>query len=123
MRWVVVLLLGLVGLWMVFDGARAVLAGDYTTPKTGRHAGELGPWSRLVEATGIPARSTAMKVGFVLIGLLHVSAAVFLAARHGSSSGWAAVVAAVSGLWYLPFGTALDAAALVLIVTGSLRPW
>lgn len=123
MKWVSAALLLVVGSWMAFDGARAIVVGDYITPGRGEHAGELGPWSRVVARIGIAPRSTKMKVIFVVIGLLHVSASVFLTLEAGRFSGWLALAAAVSGLWYLPFGTALDGLALAVIVLGPLRPW
>jgi hypothetical protein len=60
--WVVVLLAGVEAGWMVADGARALVIGDYRTPARGRHAGQLGPWAGLVQLVGIPPRSTLMKV-------------------------------------------------------------
>lgn len=44
--------------WMAFDGMRALLVGDYVTPRSGPYAGQLGPWARLVSAVGIEPRST-----------------------------------------------------------------
>ena len=29
--------------WMVFDGTRALVVGDYVTPSSEEHAGEPGP--------------------------------------------------------------------------------
>jgi hypothetical protein len=72
MTWVRIALvaLGLVeGAWMTFDGTRALKVGDYVTPSSGAHAGQLGPWNYVVRAVGIPPRSTAMKVIFVVYGL------------------------------------------------------
>jgi hypothetical protein len=123
MRWVVAVLLGLVGAWMTFDGTRAVIVGDYITPRSGEYAGKLGPWSGLVERIGIPARSTAMKSAFIVIGLVHLSAAVLLVFETDAASGWLALVASVMALWYLPIGTAADGIALVIVLLSSLRPW
>lgn len=50
--------------WMAFDGVRALATGDYVTPSSGPYAGQLGPWSQVVSAVGIPPRSTAMKAIF-----------------------------------------------------------
>jgi hypothetical protein len=107
MTWVRLALvaLGLVeGAWMTFDGARALTVGDYVTPSSGAHAGQLGPWSHVVSAVGIPPRSTAMKMIFVLYGLSWLIIALGLALR----SGWALpamLIAALATLWYLPVGT------------------
>ena len=89
---------------MTFDGTRALTVGDYVTPSSGAHAGQLGPWSRVVMSVGIPPRSTAMKLIFVVYGLTWVIIALGLAFR----SGWALtamLIAAVSTVWYLPVGT------------------
>lgn len=107
MTWirVLVLILGLVeGSWMTFDGARALIVGDYVTPSSGAHAGELGPWNYLVKAVGIPPRSTAMKLIFVAYGLawLIVSSAF---AFHAPWAWRAMLIASFATLWYLPVGT------------------
>lgn len=123
MRWLVAVLLVFVGSWMTFDGTRAIVVGDYITPSSGQYAGKLGPWSRLVERIGIPARSKAMKASFIAIGLVHLAAAVLLVLDAGVASGWLALVASVIGLWYLPLGTFADGIALVIVLLSSLRPW
>lgn len=38
MRWLITILVLLNAGWMVFDGMRALLVGDYLTPKSGRTA-------------------------------------------------------------------------------------
>jgi hypothetical protein len=119
-RWVIVVPFAVVGSFMVFDGLRALVVGDYLTPSGGEYEGQLGPWSTLVEAVGIPARSTAMKILMATVGGLHLSAALALAS--GAHAAAALVpIAAVSGLWYLPFGTAADVAVL-LVWFSRLRP-
>jgi hypothetical protein len=107
MTWirVLVLIFGLVeGIWMTFDGTRALIVGDYVTPSSGVHAGELGPWSHVVKAVGIPPRSTAMKLIFVAYGLAWLVITVGFAFR----APWAwrgMLIVAFATLWYLPVGT------------------
>lgn len=48
--WIVLVLAFLHGGWLFFDGLHAFMKGDYVTPSTGRHAGQLGPWSKLFVA-------------------------------------------------------------------------
>jgi len=100
-----VLVLGLVeGAWMTFDGTRALTVGDYVTPSNGTRAGELGPWSRIVSAVGIPPRSTAMKLIFVAFGISWLIVTVALAFR----ANWALsamLITAIATLWYAPVGT------------------
>jgi hypothetical protein len=118
MNWVRLALvaLGLVeGAWMTFDGTRALTVGDYVTPSSGAHAGQLGPWSRIVSAAGIPPRSTAMKMIFVVFGLSWLIIALGLAFR----SGWALpamLIAALATLWYLPVGTIFGIVQLVGLI-------
>lgn len=89
---------------MLFDGARALLIGDYVTPKTGTYAGQLGPWAGLLSKVGINPRSTAVKA-------LHVAAGVaWLLGAYSLLTGaeWGAMVlwtAAFLSIWYVPFGT------------------
>jgi len=105
---------------MAFDGARALVVGDYITPASGEHAGQLGPWSGVLEATGLAPRSTPVKVAFVVYGTALVGLAAAFAAR--ASWAWGALlVGAALGLWYIPFGTLLNGAILVLLLT-ALRP-
>jgi hypothetical protein len=114
---VIVLALG-PGLFMTFDGFRALIMGDYLTPKTGRFAGQLGPWSGVVSAVGIQPRSTVMKVIFVVFRLAWLGAAAAFANRTPGSSLALAVVS-VATLWYLPLGSLISA--LVLIGLAWLR--
>jgi hypothetical protein len=107
MTWLRVALvtLGLVeGAWMAFDGTRALVVGDYVTPSTGAYAGQLGPWSYVVKAVGIPPRSKAMKLAFVAYGAAWLTIAFGVATR--SPWAWRAMlIAAIATLWYLPVGT------------------
>jgi hypothetical protein len=108
--------LGLVeGAWMTFDGARALTVGDYVTPSSGAHAGQLGPWNYVVSAVGIPPRSTAMKLIFVVYGLTWLIIALGLTLR----TGWALpamLIAALATLWYLPVGTIFGIIQLVVLI-------
>jgi len=107
MTWlrVALVVLGLIeGAWMGFDGTRALTVGDYVTPSSGARAGELGPWNYVVRAVGIPPRSTAMKLIFVVYGVSWLTIALGLGFR--AEWAWQAMfIAAVATLWYLPVGT------------------
>ena len=94
------------GLWMSFDGARALIRGDYVTPSSGPYAGRLGPWARLVAAVGIPPRSIGMKVAFVVFGVAWLLSSVALLTRRPASERILAATAAAT-LWYAPVGTAI----------------
>ena len=109
------------GLWMTFDGTRALTVGDYVTRSAGPRVGELGPWSRVVAAIGIPPRAKAMKVIFVAYGLSWL--VIALAFLLGAKWAWLAMfVASVGTLWYLPVGTIFGLIQLVLLLRFLVRP-
>ena len=105
---------------MVFDGSRALVVGEYVTPTTGPHAGQLGPWSEVVQAVGIPPRSTGMKVIFISYGLIYLGMTVaFLVRAPKARRGM--IIVALLGLWYLPFGTLINLVVLALLQLPSIR--
>ncbi len=119
-KWIVVILFALNAGWMIFDGARALIVGDYVTPQTGESAGQLGPWANLVKTAGIEPRSTLMKGIFVGYGLLALLMA--LAFAFGQSwSWWGMLIMAMLGLWYLPFGTLVGVVVIILLLLPPLR--
>ncbi len=100
--------------YMTFDGVRAFVVGDYLTPKTGPHAGQLGPWSKVIQAIGLDPRSSLVKSFFVFQGTVTLA----LLACYLFRLPWAAnalKIAAIAGLWYLPVGTVLNVLVLVLL--------
>jgi hypothetical protein len=113
-HWAVVLLVSLTAGWMLFDGTRALLIGDYVTPKTGEYAGRLGPWSNFVRAIGIDPRSTLMKSIFVTYGFLALVVTVCFALGL-SWARPAMVLLCILGLWFLPMGTVTNLIALILL--------
>ena len=103
--------------WMLFDGSRALIVGDYITPKSSEYTGQLGPWSGLVKAVGIEPRSTLMKLIFVGYGL----AALVVLACFVFGLSWARtalMIVCVLGLWFLPIGTVTNLIALILLLIG-----
>jgi len=52
--WVVIVLALVEAGWLAFDGTRALVVGDFLTPTSGTHAGQLGPWSKVVAAEHAP---------------------------------------------------------------------
>ena len=110
----------LLGAWLVFDGGRALIAGDYVTPRTGEHAGQLGPWARVVSAVGIEPRSTLVKVLHVALGLGWLGASLALGLGWSGARG-AILTLAVLSLWYLPFGTLIGLIEIGLMLAPSMR--
>jgi len=112
-----------VGGWLTFDGTRALISGDYITPRSGPSAGQLGPWSKLVSSIGIDPRSTSMKSIHIVLGILWLISSLMFLAKPGL--GWFALVGcSISSLWYLPIGTVLSIVELCLLflpLTRNLR--
>lgn len=119
--WIVVVLMTINAGFMAFDGFRALIVGDYITPSSGEYAGQLGPWSKLVEAVGIKPRSTLMKVLFVGYGLITLLTLIAFILQL-SWSWWAVLAMAVLGLWYLPFGTIINLISVILLLLPVLWP-
>ena len=116
-NWVIVILVAFTSGWMLFDGTRALILGDYVTLKSGIYSGQLGPWSNLVRAIGIEPRSTFMKSIFVAYGLIALAAVVCFVARTSLSNTFLVIVC-ILGLWYLPIGTVANLIALILLLLG-----
>ncbi len=117
-HWVIVILVAFTAGWMLFDGTRALIVGDYVTQKSGEYAGQLGPWSNLVEAIGIEPRSTLMKSIFVIYGF--ISLAIVICFMLGLPwARMALIVICISGLWFLPIGTVTNLVALILLFRGK----
>lgn len=114
-RWIAAVLAVVLGGWLVFDGTRALVIGDYLTPSTGPHAGELGPWAKLVAAVGIEPRSTMVKALHVGLGLAWLVTAICLMARRPQASR-ALLGCALASLWYLPFGTLISVIEISLLL-------
>lgn len=114
LKWVILLLTLLDAGYMIFDGGRALTKGDYIRPASGTHAGQLGPWAKLVKALGIDPESTLMKIIFVVWGLNWLGIALGFA--NGAAWGWKAMLLVnICSLWYLPVGTAINVIQIILL--------
>jgi len=120
LSWFVLFLALIEGGWLAFDGAHALITGDYVTPQSGVHAGQLGPWAGVVSALGIEPRSIFMQSIHLLLGLTWLAVTVCFALRL-TWARTAMVVCAVLGLWYLPFGTLLSIIQIMLLGLPALR--
>jgi len=105
---------------MAFDGGRALLTGDYVTPRSGPHAGALSTWSKVVSTVGIEPRSILMKTLFVVYGLAFVGL-VGACVLGVSKVWWVLLVVAAMGVWYVPFGTVINAIVITLLLLPPLR--
>lgn len=116
-EYVVAVLAALVSGWMAFDGIRALITGDYVTPKSGPYAGQLGPWASLVAQIGIDPRSTKMKLLFAVYGLLWLAATVvFCFFPFVAPVRWVMFAAALGSLWYFPFGTFASLVQILMLI-------
>lgn len=115
LKWIIVLLAAVNFGFMAFDGARALVTGDYIRPKTGSYAGQLGPWSKLVQKLGIDPMSAFMKVVFVLWGITGLILAACFALGKAWSWKWLLIVN-ICSLWYLFAGTFSSALQIVLLL-------
>jgi len=115
LRWVIAALAFSEAGWMVFDGLRAVLTGEYTVPRSGPHAGQLGPWASVVSAVGIEPHSVGMKWFFVIYGAAWLALTVCFLANL-SWAKWMMLLAAVGMLWFAPLGTLLSVLQIVLML-------
>lgn len=112
-RWIFLLVL-IIASYMIFDGSRALIYGDYLTQSTGVYAGQLGPWAAIVSMVGIEPRSAIMKLAFVVYGLSFIGMSIlFVMKLHWAWIGLLAM--AVLGLWYLPFGTIINLIVIFLL--------
>jgi hypothetical protein len=64
------------GGWLLFDGSRAAITGSYTTFGRGEHAGQLGPWARLVAMVGFNPTSKFVIAVHILLGILWLAGSV-----------------------------------------------
>jgi hypothetical protein len=123
MHWIgyiIVLLAVIEGGWLAYDGGRALVVGDYITPSSGRFAGQLGPWSKVVKAVGIEPRSTLMKSIHIVIGLAWLVMIVCFLMRM-PWAWWGMLACAIASLWYLPFGTLMSAIQIILLCLPQVR--
>lgn len=106
-RAIIVVLSLIQSLWMLFDGSHALATGTYFG------AEQPGPWSRIVSSLGLdPFR---MGIPFILLGAAWLVCAVGLVLMQ--RWGWyGLLVCSVLTLWYVPVGTVLSVAVIVLLV-------
>jgi len=120
LRWITVVACLVQGGYMAIDGVRALVVGSYITPRSGEHAGQVGPWARLLSAIGIAPEATGTKAAFVVLGVLWLAVAAGVAT--GESWAWpAGIVLAIGTLWYLVPGTLLSVVVLVLLFSPPVR--
>ena len=115
LRWIVVILSFANTGYMAYDGTKALITGDYIRPKAGEYAGQLGPWTKLVEKIGIDPMSALMKSIFILFGVAGLIITICLALNMAWA--WKAMmIYNICASWYLFFGTASSILQIILLV-------
>ena len=103
------------GGWMIFDGAHAIVRGDFI-----RIEGQLGPWAPLIQKVGVAPLN--MRYPFVLLGILWLAACGGLIARK--KWGWQLALAmSVISLLYLFMGTVVAAITFLLLLSRPTRQY
>jgi hypothetical protein len=115
LKWIIILLASMNSLYMIYDGSRALITGDYLRPKSGEYAGQLGPWSKLAEKIGIDPMSTLMKCIFLFFGIAGLI--VTIGFMMDLSWSWKTLlIFNICTTWNLFFGTASGILQIVLLL-------
>lgn len=113
-KWLIIISATLNFGFMAVDGTRAFMVGDYFRPSSGEYAGQLGPWSQVVEAAGINPEGVAMKVIFVVWGMVGLGLTIgFVGELPIAAQGL--LILSILSLWYLVPGTILSLIQIVLL--------
>jgi hypothetical protein len=119
MRWIILIFLILLGIsgggWMLFDGLRRFVVGDYV-----RINGQIGPWQHIFVMLGINPLGTPVTGLFIFCGVARLAATAGLAAQ--THWGWAvSVLSAIASIWFLPLGTVNSIVTLILLYMPAMR--
>jgi hypothetical protein len=118
-KWIIIILAVLNFGFMIFDGTRAMLTGDYIRPESGQHANQLGPWTKVVEKIGLDPESNTMKSLFVICGM----AGMYFTVAFAVGKPWAwkgMLIFNICSLWYAMIGTVSSAMQVVLLILTKL---
>jgi hypothetical protein len=111
--WLYLALTWLLGWWLIYDGLRQRLLGDFV-----RLDGQLGPWASLAQALGIDPSRLSLPFIALGFGLISASFGVYWRRRWGYG---AALVLSTLALLYLGFGTPLALLSLILLLLPASR--
>jgi hypothetical protein len=107
----------IIGAWLLYDGAFALITGSYTTPASGAYAGQLGPWSHLLITVGINPLSLAIKLLHILLGASWMLFGILFLLKP-CLGRLPLLATAILSLWYAPFGTVIGLfVAIILLYT------
>ena len=107
MKYVILILSSVNGLWMLIDGIYVTKYGKYIGPE------KPGPWASLIALTGVDVFTLGPL--FVLFGIAWLTfvGALLLDASWARSFG---SILSVLTLWYLPFGTVISIIVLIGLI-------
>jgi len=95
------------GSWLIFDGTRKLVTGNYT----GEHTIGLGPWATIVSAIGV--RPADMAFPFLFLGVLWIVNGVIV--LLGSSTRYERAIAiSIVTLFYALPGTLVGLVTILL---------
>lgn len=118
-KWIIIFLAVLNFGFMIFDGTRAIITGDYIRPKTGEYAGKLGPWSKVAGKIGINPEGNTMKSIFIVWGMVGMYFTVaFVADKPWAWKGM--LIFNICSLWYAFMGTMSSSIQVVLLILTKL---
>ncbi len=111
LKFIIVFLVFLNGIWMMFDGIHVLLKGKYFGPEN------PGPWRHINSALGM----NPFRIGlvFIFIDFCWLLFGVSLIAGF-SWSGLAGIVVSMMTIWYLPFGTLISVVTLIGLINCGL---
>lgn len=115
LKWMIIILSGLLYSYMVIDGSRGLIIGDYIRPESGEYAGQLGPWADLVSAININPESNFMKWTFLLWGAIGLFIMMAFAMKVRDAAK-ALLILTFLSLWYLMVGTAMGVLICILLL-------
>lgn len=121
MRFVLVILQALLGMWLLVGGVWALATDTYMAPAAGGDPAQLGQWVEAVEAAGMDPLGLPVRVGHVVTGIVALAAAYTMLAGWGTLAWVLGYLAALALLWYVPWGTAVGLLTLASLSTPSVR--
>jgi hypothetical protein len=101
--------------YMVIDGLRAIIKGDYFRPSSGTYAGQLGPWTKVVQGLGIEPEGALMKLIYAVIGVLGLVATGLYAT--GKIDELPMHIVALLSIWNLYVGTLISVLMILLLIS------
>ena len=107
MKFLIIGLSMLNGLWMLIDGIHVLAVGKYIGPE------KPGPWASLLGMTGVDV----FKLGplFVIFGIAWLVLSTATWTEAGLAKGFG-IILSIATLWYLPFGTLISLILLGILV-------